>query len=74
MIFLRRFTPILRLRSRSIEDTRIITSELPNVYIIGLSMHPDDQRGVEIREAGAMEYLTKDAPLHNLVDTIRKRQ
>ncbi len=57
-----------------IEATRIITSELPNVYIIGLSMHSDDQRGVEIREAGAMEYLTKDAPLHNLVDTIRKRQ
>lgn len=54
-----------------IEATRKITSEMPNVRVIGLSLH--DEKGVseDMRSAGASAYLTKTEAFETLCATIR---
>lgn len=53
-----------------IEATRHITNELPEVRVIGLSMHEEEEAATAMHNAGAVAYLRKDAPSEALVSTI----
>jgi DNA-binding NarL/FixJ family response regulator len=54
-----------------IEATRIIHSELPEVHIIGLSMFQEEERAGAMREAGAVDYVSKSAPSEAVIAAIR---
>ena len=45
--------------------------ELPQVCVIGLSMHAEDEMAGRMREAGAACYLTKTAPPDAVLRAIR---
>ncbi len=51
--------------------TRIIHSEMPNIRIIGLSMYEESDRAIAMREAGAVDYVSKSAASHKLLAAIR---
>jgi len=53
-----------------IEATRHITSEMPGVRVIGLSMHEEEDMPRAMREAGATVYLSKTTAADTLVDAI----
>lgn len=53
-----------------IEATRYITSEMPDVRVIGLSMHEEEDMPQAMREAGATVYLSKTTASETLVDAI----
>lgn len=57
-------------RLNGIEATRRIISELPQVRVIGLSMHERSDMAAAMREAGAVDYLCKSHPTEELVETI----
>jgi DNA-binding NarL/FixJ family response regulator len=52
--------------------TRAIHEDLPDVRIIGLSMFEEAERGRAMREAGAVDYLTKSGPADELIAAIRR--
>ena len=54
-----------------IEATRQILSEAPDIKVIALSMHSDEQFVVEMLDAGASGYLLKDCALEELCLAIR---
>jgi PAS domain S-box-containing protein len=54
-----------------IQATQIIHSELPEVRIIGLSMFQEGEQARAMREAGAVDYLTKSGPSEAVVAAIR---
>ncbi len=57
--------------------TRTITSEFPNVRVIGLSMYDDEAEGELMRKAGASGYVSKaGAPdfADSLIAAIRASQ
>jgi CheY-like chemotaxis protein len=58
-------------RMSGIDATRIITTELPNIRIIGLSMHEKNDMARAMREAGAAAYVPKDGPADVLLAAIR---
>jgi signal transduction histidine kinase/CheY-like chemotaxis protein len=53
-----------------IEATRRIKAELPDVRVIGLSMHMDDQLARSIHDAGAEIYIAKTASPKELLQAI----
>lgn len=53
-----------------IEATRLIRREFPAIRVIGLSMFAQEERGQEMRQAGAWAYFTKSGPPHELIDAI----
>lgn len=53
-----------------IEATRRITSQMPDVRVVGLSMHEERDLANHMTEAGASAYLTKGGPVETLVSTI----
>jgi PAS domain S-box-containing protein len=53
-----------------IDATRIITGEMPETQIIGLSVHEPGKMSSRILEAGAASYLPKDGPIENLIAAI----
>ena len=53
------------------EATRIIHAEMPEIQIIGLSMFEETERAETMREAGAVNYLTKSGPSEKLIVAIR---
>ena len=53
-----------------IEATRRIKAEMPEIRIIGLSMHEDDQIGILMRKAGAESFLSKSASSAELLKAI----
>ncbi len=55
-----------------VEATRCITEELPNVQVIGLSMHVQEDVAAQMKAAGAAAYLTKTTPPETLVAKIRE--
>ncbi len=55
-----------------VEATRIIHAERPDIRIIGLSMFDEDDRSKAMRDAGAVNYVTKSGPAKKLVQIIRK--
>jgi len=55
-----------------IDSTRLIKNEMPNVQIIGLSMHAQDVMAAQMLAAGAVRYLVKDGPIEDLVAAIKE--
>ncbi len=55
-----------------IEATRRIKSELPQVRVIGLSMHGEKEQGPAMFKAGADAYLNKCGPSEELLLTIQR--
>lgn len=51
---------------------RRVTSEMPDVRVLVLSVHPEDQFGVRSLRAGAAGYLTKERTPEELVEAIRQ--
>ncbi len=49
-----------------------IRRELPEVNVLVLSMHPEDQYAVRVMRAGAAGYVTKDSASETLLAAIRK--
>lgn len=54
-----------------IDAAREIHRTLPQVRIIGLSMHEDEASAADMLAAGASLYLTKTGPTQNLIQAIR---
>ena len=59
-------------KMNGVEATRIIKSELPDIRIIGLSMHESGDQAAAIKQAGASAYLTKSCGFDILLAAIRK--
>jgi PAS domain S-box-containing protein len=53
-----------------IEATRRIKTEMPNIRVIGLSMHDDVQLALTMRQAGAEAFLSKTASSGDLLSAI----
>lgn len=58
-------------RLNGIEATRIIKGEMPEIRIIGLSMHAEEDLSDAMRQAGAIAYMTKGVPSEILTAAIR---
>lgn len=54
-----------------IAATHHIAAEMPQVRIIVLSCYTQEEMAMTLREAGAAAYLTKDAPIDELLNAIR---
>ena len=54
-----------------IDATRIIRAEMPEVRVIGLSMHEDVEMRCKMQEAGAKACYHKGGPVEELVEAIR---
>lgn len=54
-----------------IQATRIIHSEHPEVQVIGLSMFQEGEQAAAMREAGAVDYITKSGPSEAVIAAIR---
>ncbi|MHB8901145.1 MAG: MASE3 domain-containing protein [Thermoguttaceae bacterium] len=54
-----------------IEATHRLRQLLPNVRVVGLSMHDEDDMARAMLDAGANVYLRKDGSLERLVEAIR---
>ena len=55
-----------------VEATRAIHNRFPDTCIIGLSMFEDVEQAQAMRDAGAVDYLTKTGQANTLVNAIRK--
>jgi len=55
-----------------LEILKEIKSELPNLSILILTMHPEEQYAVRVLRAGASGYLTKESAPDELIEAIRK--
>lgn len=55
-----------------VEATRRITQQLPEVRVIGLSMHAQEDVAAQMMAAGAIAYLTKTTPPEALLAAIRE--
>jgi DNA-binding NarL/FixJ family response regulator len=55
-----------------IEAARQVVRRNPNVPVLILSMHPEDQFAVRLLKAGAAGYLTKESAGDELVGAIKK--
>jgi CheY-like chemotaxis protein len=58
-------------RMNGLEATRQIAAELPRIRVIGLSMHEDEAIAVSMREAGAIDFVTKGGRSDTLVSAIQ---
>ncbi len=54
-----------------IEATRIITTKMPHIKVIALSMFDDDNLIIDMLEAGAIGYLLKNAHKKEIIEAIR---
>jgi PAS domain S-box-containing protein len=54
-----------------VEATRIIHNDWPEIRIIGLSMFEEADRAQAMRDAGAVDYLTKSGPAETLINAIK---
>jgi len=55
-----------------VEATRAIHNDYPDIRIIGLSMFEEADRAQAMRDAGAVDYLTKTGPGEQLIAAIRR--
>jgi DNA-binding NarL/FixJ family response regulator len=55
-----------------IAATRQLHAEYPQLRIVALSMHDEQEVAREILEAGALAFFKKNLPTHELVRTIRE--
>jgi two-component system, NarL family, invasion response regulator UvrY len=49
-----------------------IKQEQPNLPVLILSMHPEDQYGIRMLKAGASGYISKESAAQDLIAAIRK--
>jgi DNA-binding NarL/FixJ family response regulator len=54
-----------------VEATRIIHNDWPEIRIVGLSMFEEADRAQAMRDAGAVNYVTKSGPAEELINAIR---
>jgi len=54
-----------------VQATKQILTELPNIKVIGLSMHADRHFVITMLKAGARGYLLKDCAFEELAQAIR---
>lgn len=54
------------------EATRALSAKLPDVKVVGLSLHDSDWMEKAMLQAGAVAYLEKVAPLERLIAAIRE--
>jgi DNA-binding NarL/FixJ family response regulator len=54
-----------------VEATRIIHKDWPEIRVIGLSMFEEAERAQAMRDAGAVDYITKSGPAEAMIDVIR---
>lgn len=54
-----------------VEATRIIHGRYPEIRIIGLSMFEEAEQAQAVRDAGAVNYLSKSGPAEELIKAIR---
>src|SRR6202012_4221411 len=54
-----------------IQVTTLITKELPETRVIGLSMHERDDMALAMRNAGAVAYCAKSWPSEQLLTELR---
>jgi len=59
-------------RLNGIEATRKIVAELPDVRVVGLSMHDEEYGMSAMRRAGAVQCVIKAGPPDDLVTAIRR--
>lgn len=57
-------------RMNGLDATRLIVRELPDVRVIGLSIHGHEQMADSMRRAGAVAYLHKGGPPEALIAAI----
>lgn len=55
-----------------IETLKRVTDTSPNIAVIILSMHPEDQYAIRLLKSGASGYLTKECAPDQLVSAVRK--
>jgi len=55
-----------------VDATQAIHNDYPNIRIIGLSMFEEADRAQAMRDAGAVDYLTKTSPVEQLIAAIRR--
>jgi len=58
-------------RMSGLEATRRITKELPDVRVVGLSVHRITEMGEAMKLAGADRFLSKDAPIESILAAVR---
>lgn len=58
--------------SPGLDVLKQIKQARPDISVIILSMHPDEQYGLRALKAGASGYLTKDCEIDDLIKAIRK--
>lgn len=51
---------------------KVIKAEKPDLHVLMLSMHPEEQYAIRALRAGASGYLTKESAPEELVSAIRK--
>ncbi|HEX6970879.1 MAG TPA: response regulator transcription factor [Limnochordia bacterium] len=59
-------------RGGGVEATRTIVRQFPDVHVIALTIHDDDEYVVELINAGARGYLLKDVDPARVVEAIRR--
>jgi DNA-binding NarL/FixJ family response regulator len=57
-----------------IEATRILSKEMPQIKVIALSMHDEEDSVLAIVEAGAVAFLTKGGSYKELLNAIRSER
>ena len=55
-----------------IEATRLLAAELPQVRVIGFSMHQEKMYKDRMQQAGAVAFLNKTTPLADLLAALRQ--
>ncbi len=58
-------------RLNGIEATRLIHARFPEIRIIGLSMFEEAESAQTMRDAGAVDYLSKSGPAADLIHAIK---
>lgn len=57
-------------RMNGLEATRRIVQEMPDILVIGLSLHGHEEMSESIKKAGAVAYVSKEEAFNKLCDTI----
>jgi DNA-binding NarL/FixJ family response regulator len=58
-------------RLNGVQVTSTLSREFPRMKIIGLSMHESQDLASAMRNAGAMAYCVKNAPVESLINILR---
>jgi CheY-like chemotaxis protein/anti-sigma regulatory factor (Ser/Thr protein kinase) len=58
-------------KQNGVEATRSIHNDWPEIRIVGLSMFEEAERAQAMRDAGAVDYITKSGPAEDLISAIR---